>query len=82
MRSPPHARHAHEHAAEAEPVQARPVSAAQPLSRRALPCAAAAGGSFTGAQPLTRDGLKRVCFQMKFNTDDLPQYLTDHEHVW
>ena len=30
----------------------------------------------------TRDGKRRVCFQMQFDTSDLPQYLKDHEAVW
>jgi len=34
------------------------------------------GGGFT------RTGRKRICFQMKFDTADLPQYLEDHKKVW
>ena len=34
------------------------------------------GGTKSGA------GKNRVCFQMRFNTDTLPEYLADHSAVW
>jgi L-rhamnose mutarotase len=37
---------------------------------------------YTGGGGLTAAGRKRVCFQMKFDTSDLPQYLEDHKSVW
>ena len=40
------------------------------------------GQSYTGGGGTTRSGLKRCCFQMKFNTEELAQYLRDHEAVW
>lgn len=37
---------------------------------------------WTGGGELTAAGLKRTCFQMRFEAVDLGQYLTDHETVW
>merc|ERR1712023_141746 len=37
---------------------------------------------FTGGGGLTKAGLKRQCFFMQLNPEDLPQYLKDHENVW
>jgi len=37
---------------------------------------------FTGGGGFTRTGRKRICFQMKFDTSNLSQYLKDHETVW
>eukprot|EP01052_Picozoa_sp_SAG31_P017083 SAG31_NODE_1155_length_9624_cov_3.380157_5_plen_315_part_00 len=36
---------------------------------------------YTGASR-TAAGLKRCCFQMKYNTEEMAQYLRDHEAVW
>lgn len=38
--------------------------------------------SFTGGGGTTLLGRRRICFQLKFRTDDLQTYLKDHEAVW
>jgi len=37
--------------------------------------------AYTGGGGTTRAGLRRVCFQMKFEASELEQYLIDHETV-
>lgn len=37
---------------------------------------------FSGGGGFTRKGRKRICFQMKFDTSNISQYLKDHETVW
>ena len=38
--------------------------------------------TFTGGGGLTSAGRRRICFQLQFDTSNLPQYLKDHEAVW
>lgn len=38
--------------------------------------------AYTGGGGLTRSGLKRVGFTLQFETQNLDQYLKDHETVW
>lgn len=50
--------------------------------RRGTDLTVPAPQDFTGGGGYTPEGLRRVCFQMRFETGELEQYLKDHETVW
>lgn len=47
-----------------------------------LPSSSWSPPSYTGGGGTTLSGLRRCCFQMKFEPAELEQYLIDHETVW
>jgi L-rhamnose mutarotase len=47
-----------------------------------LPSASWDPPAYTGGGGTTGAGLRRCCFQMKFEAAELEQYLVDHETVW
>lgn len=57
----------------------RCLTTTSPAAATAAPWSAQA---FTGGGGVTRSGLTRVGFTLQFETQDLEQYLKDHEAVW